>query len=436
MAASKRAPKKRAAKRATKTAGKKTAAAKKKEDSKAKRAAIQQTVAAQTNRRSAIRALMSEINEPDHKVITFADQAPNTYMLRRPFGIMQMDIDTGGGPAAGGLTVLTGPDNAGKTYLMYLLMAMHQKIYGQDAAVFFAASEGGFDFDAARMFGVRVAYPDAMIQEWQENRRLLQQPPFTEKELLWLKDEVGTVSVIQGETGEEIMNTVLSCIRSDLFHIGFVDSISTLRPEADADKDLSDEEKRAARASLETRFMKHYMPLTNTLDGRNFTSLVCSQQVRANQNATQYSRKWQSTGAWAMRHGKLLDLCIHNGEKIRKQIKGVKYVVGKQMKWETLKGKAGTHDNIVGEASFFYPPHFGMGVDLTESVIMAGLRHGVIYETNTGRVHMNCASGSSILIAPSLKQLPDLMKIDFEFELGIRREILASRGVNCLYRLS
>lgn len=439
MATKKKATRKKVAKK--KAAKKPTA--KRQEATRARRAAIQETIAEQPNRRAAIRALMGEINEPDHKVIVFADEAPNTYMLRRPFGVMQLDIDTGGGPAAGGLTVLTGPDNAGKTYLMFLLMAMHQRLYGPDAAVFFAASEGGFDFDAARTFGVRVAYPDVMIDEWEQNRRLLQKPPFTKEELAWMKDEVGTISIIQGITGEEVMDTVLDCIRSGLFHIGFVDSISTLRPEADADKTLSDEDKRAARASLETRFMKHYTPMTNTLDGRNFTTLVCSQQVRANQDrasAPGYMqarmKKWQATGAWAIRHGKLLDLCVSNGEKIHRQIKNVKYIVGKQMKWETLKGKAGTHDNIYGEAAFLYPPHFGNGVNLIDSVIMTGLKHGVIYETASGRVHMNTAVGSPIFIAPDMKMLPKLMEADFEFELGIRREILASRGINCLYQSS
>ena len=109
-----------------------------------RREAVQAIIADQPNKREAIRALMGELNAPDHKVIAFADDAPTTYKLRRPFGIMQLDIDCGGGPAAGGLTLLTGPDNAGKTYLMYLAMAMHQKLYGDDASMFFGTAEGGF----------------------------------------------------------------------------------------------------------------------------------------------------------------------------------------------------------------------------------------------------------------------------------------------------
>ena len=397
-------------------------------------------------RRDAIRDLMGEVNEapkdgnPGHKVMCFADDAPTTYNLRRPFGIMQLDIDTGGGAPAGGLTTLTGPDNAGKTYLMYLLMAFHQRLYGADAAMFFAATEGGFDIEAARRFGVRVAYPDSMIKEWAENRRLLNLEPFTHEELLWLKDEVGTVVVIQGNTGEEILDTVLDCVRSGLFHIGFVDSMSNLMPEADADKTLSDNDKRAARASLETRFIKQYMPMTNTLDGRNFTSLIVSQQVRANQDRAnampamqKYIRKWQATGAWALRHGKLIDVCISPGEKIRKTVKGVKSIAGKNLKWELLKGKAGTHDNISGEGVFFYPG-FGSGVDLYDSVIMTGFRHGVLYETKTGQVSMRTAAGNAFVIAPKVSQLPKLMQVDFDFEMAIRREILAARGIHCLYR--
>ena len=402
--------------------------------------AVQAIIADQPNRMAAIRALMGELNAPDHKVMAFADEAPTTYKLRRPFGIMQLDIDTGGGPTAGGLSLLTGPDNAGKTYLMYLLMAFHQKLYGDDASMFFATAEGGFDIAAARLFGVRVAYPDDMIEEWAENRSLLNLPPFTNEELHWLKDQVGIVTVIEGDTGEEIMDTILSCVASKLFHIGFIDSFSALRPEADASKELGETDMRAARASLETRFMKHYMPLTSTLNGRNFTTLIGSQQVRANQdraNAPAYMqsriKKWQATGAWAIRHGKVLDVCVSSGEKIKREVNKDKHVAGKIIKWELIKGKAGTHDNITGEAQFFYK-EFGNGVNLHESVIMAGLQHGVIYETEKGQVRMNTATGNPITIAPSLALLPRLMHADFEFELAIRREILAERGITCLYR--
>ncbi len=428
-------------KKAPKKAPKKAAPKKQTKKPSRARAVLAPAPTSPATRRDAIRDLMGQVNEPGHKVMAFADEAPTTYKLRRPFGIMQLDIDTGGGAPAGGLTALTGPDNAGKTYLMYLLMAFHQRLYGHNASMFFAATEGGFDIEAARTFGVRVAYPDAMIYEWSENRRLLNLPPFTKEELLWLKDEVGVVTVIQGDTGEEILDTVLNCVRSGLFHLGFVDSMSNLMPEADADKDLSQAEKRAARAGLETRFIKQYMPITNTLDGRNFTSLIIAQQVRANQerasapsNMQKYIKRWVSTGAWAIRHGKLLDVCITSGEKIRRTRNSVESIAGKHMKWELLKGKAGTHDNISGEARFFYPPYFGQGVDLHDSVIMTGMRHGVLYETETGRVSMKTAAGKAMVIAPNLKHLPKLMQIDFEFEMAIRREILAARGINCLYQ--
>ena len=47
-----------------------------------------------------------------------ADEAPNPYFLRRPVGPIDMDIHLGGGFPAGGCCMVSGPDNAGKTWLV------------------------------------------------------------------------------------------------------------------------------------------------------------------------------------------------------------------------------------------------------------------------------------------------------------------------------
>ena len=378
-----------------------------------------------------------------HKVIEHASNVPNTYELRRPSGIMQLDMDTGGGPPAGGLTYISGPDNAGKTFLILRYMLMHQRLYGDQSSLAFACVEGGFDFKRALNMGLKIAVPDVTIAQWDTERQQRGFPPYTKEEWQSYKQQAGEFVIIGGPTGEAVLQTTLSCIQSRLFGIVAVDSVSIMLPEADADKDIDENEKRAANASLITKFIKHYTPLTSGLDGLNWTTLLFSAQVRANDAKTsapahmqKYLKEWATTGAYAAKHGKLLDICMWSGAKLDKQVNGQRVIIGKQTKYELLKGKAGAHDNVTGEFPFYYDFHYPAGIDHLDTVITCGLKAGVIVEKDgkisviqpdTGRV-------SEIRDIPGMRNFKRMMEIDVDFEMAVRREILASKGIMCLYR--
>lgn len=391
-------------------------------------------------KRQAIRELMGLLNSEERKIIAFADDAPNAYELRRPCGIMQLDIDTGGGLPAGGLSTISGPDNAGKTYLLLLYMVMHQKLYGDDSCIAFAASEGGFDFKSALRAGLKVSVPDRMLGQWQEARELRNLPPYTKEELLVFKEQIGEVVIIQGATGEETMNTLLACISKKVFGFIALDSVSSLIAQVDAKKDVGENDKMASHASLVGQFLKRYTPMTNTLNGVNETTVVFTQQVRANRKKAEssnpkYVKDYAVTGSWHLRHGKLIDLMVSSGEKIKRTRKKIMCVIGKMFKWQIVKGKAGTHDNIAGEAPFIYADHGGTGVDTTESLIICGIKNGVLSEGVKGAVNLTTPeTGKVTVIAPSMKALGKIIESDFEFELQLRREILATAGIECLYR--
>jgi RecA/RadA recombinase len=419
-------------KRATKTAPKKASpkkAAPKAPSKKSKRADLV--------------ALMGQLNEMYGNVIAFADDVPNTYHLRRPSGIMQLDIDTGGGLPAGGMSYVSGPDQAGKTYLIMLYIAMHQRLYGDDSMIAYAHVEGGFDFKIAAMAGVKVALPEPMIAELIEIRRLRGQEGFTPEELSNLREKVGEIILIQGNSGEETLQGVLESVRKKIFGIVALDSISILMTEDEGEKDIAGEKKENVRsqASLVTRFVKMYNPLTKTIGGRNFTTFIVSSQVRADQERAnrpapiaRRMRAYKPAGAYAAKHAKLIDVMVTPGDKIRRTIKGKEFVAGKVLKWDLLKGKTGTHDNIRGEAPFIYPEFGTSGVNLHQSVIITGARQGVLIEAEDGQVLLHRINGEVEVISPTMKMLPDLMAADFEFDLHIRREILAAAGVDCLYR--
>jgi len=392
----------------------------------------------------ALAEFMSHQNEKaGHKVIAFASDVPNTYALRRPSGIMQLDMDTGGGLPSGGLSYIGGPDNAGKTFLVLNYMLMHQKLYGPSSALAFGCVEGGFDFARALNMGLKIAVPDEIIDQWDRARALQGMPGYTKEEWAHFKEKTGEFVILRGSTGEELLDTTLAAIGSKIFGIVALDSISAVLPEADSEKDMGDEGKRAAQAGLVTKFIAHYLPLTTGLDGVNTTTTIFTSQVRANQDRAnfpssmqKYIKKWEATGAHSARHAKLIDISVWDGEKIKKTISGKDTTIGKATKYELMKGKAGTHDNITGEYPFYYQSWLPQGVDMQESVIITGMKRGVIIENKGMFSVINPTTGefTDIHGIPGYDTFKRMMELDFDFELVVRRQVLASKGISCLYR--
>ena len=392
-----------------------------------------------------LQQFMGGLNNADRKVIAFAGDVKKPYTLRRPSGIMQLDIDHGGGLPAGGLSYISGPDNAGKTYLLYKYFAMHQKLYGDDACLAYLDVEGAFDHMSAMMAGVKLEIPDSTIEEWDVTRALRGLPPFTKEERASFKEKVGELVIIQEDSGDEYLNRLLECIESKLFGIIAVDSVSMLLPSVDAGKEVGENDKQASLANIITQFFRRYGPHTNTLNALNYSTVIFTSQVRANRKKSEaqahmqkYLKDWAPTGAHSARHGKKIDTVLSSGEKIRKKTKAGNFVIGKMLKWEIIKGTLGTHDNITGEAPFIYPNFGGTGVDTTESIITTGLQRGVIFEdVGTGEVYLRTpkAEEGKIFISPNMKVLPGIIDADFDFELEVRREILSAAGIDkCRYR--
>lgn len=411
------------------------------EDSESKRKPKEEEPKKRTrepSRREVIAELFGEFNTPEHKVLAHANDAPNTYALRRPSGVMQLDIDTGGGIPSGGISMLSGEDNAGKTHLLFKYMAMHQRLYGDDSCIGMACIEQSFDFAQALHAGITVSIPDEILADWNKMREARGIPHYTAEERRFFKRQAGEFIIIRGATGEETLEAVLGIAARKLFGIIGLDSVSALLPQADADKSLDEEAKRAARANLMTQFFAHYYRHSTGLDGLNPTTLIFTQQVRSNQdraNAPSYLQRYipdyAVTGARATRHGKLIDVMVKSGEKVTRTISGVKHIIGKEMKWEITKGKAGAHDNVYGSTNFYYD----RGVDTLETVIETGQRLGTLVTCSDGLYSIRPETGEATdLGAPDVATLRKLMEVDFEFELNLRREILATAGIKCIYR--
>lgn len=375
-----------------------------------------------------LKALRSQLGD---KLIP-ADKLGNVYALRRPTGIVQVDIALGGGFPAGGACMLSGIYNSGKSWMLYRAMAMQQQIYGDEFVGAVHVAETQMPYDQMRQAGMKICVPDSYIKQCIQRDIDLGLPMWTDEKILEWKTGIGHLEVITGGTGEEVLETVIDCVKANVFSLIGVDSIQGLMPQADVDKDISDENKRAARAVMMGKFWERYTPHVNK--GCNTTSVVFIQQVRASDST--YGKDWKVTGGKASEHFKLIDLALWPGQQIRQQIDNKMVTTGKVTKFETLKGKAGTHDHITGEFDYKYSEFYPGNVDVHGDLIATAIKNGILQTKSSGVQLLNAVTKEPIegMFAASQKQLRELMEVDFDFELDFRRHVMASVGIKCLYR--
>lgn len=331
--------------------------------------------------------------------------------------------------------------NSGKSMLLYKYFAMHQRLYGRESYVALAASEGQLDYFAARKAGWKLAVPDAVLEAYQEERRLRGVALLTKDEIKELKTEVGTNILVYGETGEEILDRLYDVIKSNLFGIVALDSLEGILPGAEAGLDtLEDNPQQAAHASIITRFLKRYGPTTTGISGTNWTTFIATCQVRSNRKKSEvqsylakYMKDWTETAPRAARHWRHINITVQNGEKLWEGSKENRKLLGKVLKWEISKGKTGTHDGLTGEVNFYYNT-LGLTNDIHD-LILCALKYGVLIEQG-GFITLlhDGAPDKHLAEVPGVDALADALSNDFELELAVRREVLAAAGKTCLYR--
>lgn len=379
--------------------------------------------------------IINSMRQKNPDMFVSAEDLSTPYILRRPTGVIELDIALGGGFPAGGASMLSGPFNSGKSWMLWRMFAMQQRIYGNEFVGATAHVEGAMDYEFIRKCGCFIAVPDDVINGWNEIRWQRGIPRLTSAEVDYWKTQVGHIETIQGDTGEDVLTGVLGLTEKNVCNIVAIDSITSLQPQADANKDLDDDAKRAAHASLMKQFWLRYVPQTRR--GRNVTTLMMVQQVVANQDKAnmpgpmqKYIPNWEVRGGESSKHYKLIDLVLWSGEKIRD---ADKHIIGKEVNYKTLKGKAGTHDNISGEFRYYY--HLN-GTDMHGDLIASAIRRGVILYQGPRLVIANAQTHQPIEDASykSDGEIRERLINDVNFEFAIRREVLASAGVQCLYR--
>jgi RecA/RadA recombinase len=396
-------------------------------------------------RKQALRALMNKANtKAKHTVMAFADEVQNPYFLRRPSGIMQLDIDLGGGVPAGGLTMISGPDNAGKTYLMFKYFAMHQRLYGDRSFLGYAPTEMAPDYWFMRDCGMKVAIPEPMIMEREAKNAVLGLPPFTKEERAELRKQTGEFIIFSGHTAEDLFDTLLAACTDNIFGIIGVDSFTMAAPEALMKLGtFHDNPQMAAAAGLTTKFLTKFSQHMLGVDGRNNTTVIGTQQVRSNPDLktapphiAKYLPAYAPAGGYATKHGKMIDILLMPGQKFRekKTADGERGdILGKSIKWRLIKGKAGTHDNIENEVEFSYEDK---GVDELSHILVTGMALNAIVEEDGKFSLIKHASGERHEEFTKLprKAFFEKMGASIEHELQVRYEVLAHAGVQCAFR--
>lgn len=385
------------------------------------------------DRKAEINSLMQSINKQfDGKaVLRQGEDITNVFMLRRPTGITSLDLKIGGGLPAGGLTQIIGKFSAGKTYLVNCIMAKSQEIYGEDFAGSANMTEQRYDkWFAKRNCGLRIAYSDEEIALLQRINREQGRPDFTAEHLAWFKDQVGYFTEAIGSTAEEILEIACQQVESNLFQILLIDSFGALLTKAEAEaKDGLDQKFYGGAAGVVTAFMHRLHAALNLPDkyGRpNMTTVIGINQYRDNVGKDAQWRPMKVAGGNALAHGKLLDIHVEQGTKLFHQIDAKnKVVIGKEINWEILKGKAGCHDGGRGNYKFYFGEHgYGFGVDTYSDLLSAGLETEIVEQAGAWYSYKGDKLGQGAAnVAVTLYKDPALLQ-------RIRTEIFKKAGLD------
>lgn len=393
------------------------------------------------DRAAIAKRIAMKINKKMQKrVVAPLDEVPNVYYLRRPSGIMRLDLDTGGGLPSATAHCISGPDGAGKSLLLTRYMVQQQRFYGAKSWLQLAAVEHPIDHFRLRNVGLSVAVPVDRIEQEQENRRRLKRPALTKDEVNELRTQVGIVELIHGNDMETTLETILSTLEwctheGEYPNIIGVDSWSALSPKDTLDKGMDEHQKRAAHASLTTTFFQRYFPLVTQLSERPAeTTLILTQQVRANNekaNAPPFMQKFlpdfKTQGAYALKHGKCFDILVTNGKRTKEggEDEGAKQVKTKTMKWELQKAKAGSHEGTYGEVTIDFSKKDPF--DTFRNLLTVGVSSGVLQESN-GKITWKTRELKQPFEA-LLKSLMDDPALDY----SLRQDILQTKGIDCRY---
>ena len=171
--------------------------------------------------------------------------------------------------------------------------------------------------------------------------------------------------------------------------------------------------------------------LLNNLSVRNETSVLLINQVRAKDGAVNVrgrvagdrDRYKAAAQSMALRHGLAIEVSLYRGSAIYDE--GAKEYLGRDVKWETTKGKLGTHDGIRGEYTYLYDG----GIDAASDVIAVAEKLGLIKRNGSWFEYPTLG-----IKTQGSEGLRYKLRNDPELSARIRNECLVASKVDLRYR--
>jgi len=349
-------------------------------------------------------------------VIQRARNTWNTFDLRRPSGIMSIDIATGGGLPSCGLSQLDGTEGVGKNFLIYHYMAECQRLYGDRACIAMASLETPMDKRFAQKCGVQIAMSAYDIEVENRARRKRGESPMDNLEVREARDTpgMGEFLVLDQGGSENIMNGIIELVGHNICQIIGLDSWDAVQTYLEREKSLGEHAQRASVAQLQTFFAKKlsdeglpaiyrcadcsFAPLKQNISDvkalrytwvcpncqwsglepvveLNETTLIAIKQVRGKMDTfgKGKGRPYGTGGAHALRHQNLVRLTLYPGARIPESSSKPK--IGKEVNWEITKGKCGCHEGAKGTFKLYFDK---MQVDVYDDLLAQCTRHKVV----------------------------------------------------------
>jgi RecA/RadA recombinase len=288
-----------------------------------------------------------------------ASELCTPYYLRRPTGVMGVDLALGGGWHAGGVVQITGAESVGKTYMAYRTGGQVQRNYGDESAILIVCTEILTDKTFARKAGLHIAYSPTEIAHFNDMRVKRGQLPYTREELADLGSTTGFVEYAKGATGDKLLDSVLNALEKRAFHLIIVEALGAM---ITPDQDAGDVGDRVfgGTAGMLTNFMNKAYPLfmRHAPDGSLLeTTILGINQARAEMNnpTGRGPKTHAAAGAFAWKHAQLASIELNKGAPIWADAQHTKQL-GREVNWNLVKGKAGTHDGKKGSYNYYHVP--------------------------------------------------------------------------------
>ncbi len=281
------------------------------------------------------------------------------YHLRRPTGVLSLDLALNGGFPAGGASQIYGPRSTGKTHLVYRVAGQVQQNYGENAVIALGMSEQRADIGFARAAGFCIAYPDESINWYDKNRVQKGLPKFTAEEKADLRKQIGHVMLLHGTTGGDMLDSTIEVLRDwgSACQLIIVDSLGSLLTPEQEQKGVGDKHY-GGSSGIITLWQTKVQPLfiNDQEDGTCLeTTILGINQVRALIGGPKPNMTRPAAGAKSWEHAQLNSVELTRGDVLWADTKHTRQA-GHIVRWSLKKGKAGTHDGLRGEYDWRHIP--------------------------------------------------------------------------------